>query len=134
MDCAYLYYTTSLSINLYVLWIVPIFRWKFDTLQRVHMADEKKMIGKQIKTLRQARGMSQEELSEKVSINPKYLSAIERGKANPTLDIFTRLAEALNVSLPDLFDYELEPKELAQLVAGLITESMGAAITGRSKW
>ena len=86
------------------------------------MADERKMIGKQIKTLRQARGMSQEELSEKVSINPKYLSAIERGKANPTLDIFTRLAEALNVSLPDLFNYELEPKEFAQLVAGLIGE------------
>jgi transcriptional regulator with XRE-family HTH domain len=86
------------------------------------MADERKMIGKQIKTLRQTRGMSQEELSEKVSINSKYLSAIERGKANPTLDIFIRLADALNVSLPDLFDYELEPKELAQLVAGLITE------------
>lgn len=90
--------------------------------QRVHMADERKMIGKQIKTLRQTRGMSQEELSEKVSINSKYLSAIERGKANPTLHTFTRLAEALSVSLPDLFDYEMEPKELAQLVAGLIAE------------
>jgi transcriptional regulator with XRE-family HTH domain len=122
MDYAYLHYTTSLNISYYALWIVPISRWKFDTFQRVHMADERKKIGRQIKTLRQARDMSQEELSEKVSINSKYLSAIERGKANPTLDIFTRLAEALNVSLPDLFDYELEPKELAQLVAGLIAE------------
>ena len=122
MDCAHLYYTTSLSSSYYVLWIVPISRWKFDTFQRVSMADERKMIGKQIKTFRQARGMSQEELSEKVSINAKYLSAIERGTANPTLEIFIRLANALSVSLPDLFDYELEPKELAQLVAGLIAE------------
>ncbi len=122
MDHTFLHYTTSHSISYYVSLIVPISRRKFDTFERVHMADEKKMIGKQIKALRQARGMSQDELSEKVSINSKYLSAIERGKANPTLDIFTKLADALKVSLPDLFDYELEPKELAQLVAGLIAE------------
>ena len=86
------------------------------------MTDVKKMMGKQIKTLRQARGMSQEELSEKVSINSKYLSAIERGKANPTLDVLTRLADSLKVGVSDLFNYDLEPKELAQLVAGLIAE------------
>ena len=86
------------------------------------MADVRKMMGKQIKTLRQARGMSQEELSEKVSINSKYLSAIERGKANPTLAVLIRLADSLKVGVPDLFNYELEPKELAQLVAGLIAE------------
>lgn len=86
------------------------------------MADVRSVVGKQIKALRQARGMSQEELSEKIPINSKYLSAIERGKANPTLDTLTRLADALRVGVPDLFNYELEPKELAQLVAGLITE------------
>ena len=79
-------------------------------------------MGKQIKTLRQARCMSQEELSEKISINSKYLSAIERGKANPTLAVLIRLADSLKVGVPDLFNYELEPKELAQLVAGLIAE------------
>ena len=86
------------------------------------MTDVRKMMGKQIKTLRQARGMSQEELSEKISINSKYLSAIERGKANPTLAVLIRLADSLKVGVPDLFNYELEPKELAQLVAGLIAE------------
>jgi transcriptional regulator with XRE-family HTH domain len=86
------------------------------------MTDVRKMMGKQIKTLRQARNMSQEELSEKISINSKYLSAIERGKANPTLSVLTRLADSLRVGVPDLFNYELEPKELAQLVAGLIAE------------
>ena len=58
------------------------------------MADVKKMMGKQIKTSDKP-GMSQEELSEKISINSKYLSAIERGKANPTLDVLTRLADSL---------------------------------------
>jgi transcriptional regulator with XRE-family HTH domain len=86
------------------------------------MTDVKNLIGKQIKTLRQAKGMSQEEVAEKSSMNSKYLSGIERGKANPTLDTLTRLADALKVGVPELFNYELEPKELAQLVAGLITE------------
>ncbi len=92
------------------------------------MTDDKKMIGKQIKAFRQSRGMTQEELSEKISINAKYLSAIERGKANPTLETFIRLAEALNIGLPDLFDYETKPKELAQLVAGLIAEGNEAKL------
>jgi transcriptional regulator with XRE-family HTH domain len=86
------------------------------------MTDVKKLIGKQIKTLRQARGMSQEGLAEKIPMNAKYLSGIERGRANPTLDTLTRLADALKVGVPELFNYELEPKELAQLVAGLIGE------------
>jgi transcriptional regulator with XRE-family HTH domain len=86
------------------------------------MTDVRKMMGKQIKTLRQTRDMSQEELSEKISINSKYLSAIERGKANPTLAVLIRLADSLKVGIPDLFNHELEPKELAQLVAGLIAE------------
>ena len=86
------------------------------------MTDVRQMMGKQIKTLRQARGVSQEELSENISINSKYLSAIERGKANPTLAVLIRLADSLKVAVPDLFNYELEPKELAQLVAGLIAE------------
>ena len=45
----------------------------------------KELIGKRIKEARQARRLSQEALSEKVSLSAKYLSSIERGKENPTL-------------------------------------------------
>jgi transcriptional regulator with XRE-family HTH domain len=86
------------------------------------MPDVKKLIGSRIKTLRQVRGISQEELAEKISVNAKYLSSIERGKANPTLDVFIRIADALNIGLPELFNIEYEPKELAQLIAGLIAK------------
>jgi transcriptional regulator with XRE-family HTH domain len=55
-------------------------------------------------------------------VNAKYLSSIERGKANPTLDVFIRIADALNIGLPELFNIEYEPKELAQLIAGLIAK------------
>jgi transcriptional regulator with XRE-family HTH domain len=86
------------------------------------MADVKKLIGNRIKTLRQVRGISQEELAEKTSLNTKYISSIERGKANPTLDTFIKIADALKLGIPELFSIEYEPKELAQLIAGLISE------------
>jgi transcriptional regulator with XRE-family HTH domain len=86
------------------------------------MTDVKKLIGNQIKTLRRARGISQEELAEQISMNTKYLSSIERGKTNPTLDMFIKMADALKVGIPELFNIEYQPKELAQLIAGLISE------------
>jgi len=57
----------------------------------------KQLIGLRIKNLRRSKGLSQEELAEKMGISPKYLSSIERGKENPTLDTFIKLAEALNI-------------------------------------
>ena len=65
----------------------------------------KQLVGLRIKHLRKSRGVSQEELSEKVGMSSKYLSSIERGKENPTLDTFIKLAQALNVEISELFNY-----------------------------
>ena len=65
--------------------------------------DIKKMIGNRIKELRARKDVTQEQLAEKVEINTKYLSSIERGKENPTLDIFIRVAESLGVDIGDIF-------------------------------
>jgi len=42
--------------------------------------DLKQMIGARIKEIRSKRGITQDQLSERMEINPKYLSSIERGK------------------------------------------------------
>ena len=65
--------------------------------------DIKKMIGERIKELRGRKNVTQEQLSEKVEINVKYLSSIERGKENPTLDVFIRIAKALDVDIGNIF-------------------------------
>ena len=44
------------------------------------MTDVKKLIGNRIKTLRRARGMSQEELAETISMNTKYLEQYREGQ------------------------------------------------------
>ena len=46
--------------------------------------------------------MSQEQLAEKASLNPKYVSEVECGYVNISLDALMRVAKALNVRLRDL--------------------------------
>ena len=65
--------------------------------------DIKQLIGARIKSLRTRKRLTQEELSERVGINAKYLSSIERGLENPTLNTFLAIAEALEVSFDEIF-------------------------------
>ncbi len=68
--------------------------------------DQKRLLGKRINEIRKRQGLSQERLAERASISAQYVSNIERGKENPTLDLLLRLAEALRVSLGQLCDFE----------------------------
>lgn len=72
------------------------------------MKSTKELLGARIKELRKTRGMSQEELSEKVNIDPKHLSRIEVGRGFPSLDTLEKLADALNVELKDFFEFAHE--------------------------
>src|SRR4030042_5641780 len=67
--------------------------------------DTKKLIGMRIKEIRRSKGLSQEQLAEKADINSKYLSRMERGRENPTLDMFIKLADALEIEMWEMFDF-----------------------------
>lgn len=69
------------------------------------MASKKELIGARIRSLREAKGMTQEGLAEVMDINAKYLSNIERGKENPTLDMLIKFADALEVEMWEIFDF-----------------------------
>lgn len=63
----------------------------------------KQMIGMRIAELRNSKGFTQEKLAGKMEISSKYLSSIERGKENPTLDTIIKLSESLDVNIEDIF-------------------------------
>ncbi len=63
----------------------------------------KQMIGMRIAELRNSKGFTQEKLAGKMEISSKYLSSIERGKENPTLDTLIKLSESLGVNIEDIF-------------------------------
>lgn len=77
--------------------------------------DERALLGKRIKELRKARGLSQEVLAEKMDGHPKYLGSVERGEQNPTIEFLMKLAAALKVDLAALFNYQWQRMSEAEL-------------------
>lgn len=61
-------------------------------------------LGARIRSLRQQRRWSQQELSMRASISTPHISSIERDKRSPSLEYANRLANALGVSLHALCD------------------------------
>lgn len=63
-------------------------------------------VGTRIKTLREARHLSQQDLADLCNFDKGDMSKIESGKANPTLKTFMKISQALEVSLADIFQIE----------------------------
>lgn len=63
----------------------------------------KRLIGRNIRTLRKTRGWSQEALGEIADLSYKFVGEIERGTVNPSLDSLRKIADALNVEIAELF-------------------------------
>ncbi|HKP04760.1 MAG TPA: helix-turn-helix domain-containing protein [Chthoniobacterales bacterium] len=64
----------------------------------------KTRLGNAIKRERATLGISQEELAARAGLHRTYVSDVERGARNPSLESVQKLAEALEVSLPVLFE------------------------------
>lgn len=59
-------------------------------------------IGRRISLARRRRNLSQTELAEMAHISTSYVSYLENGERNMSLEIFVELANALNVSTDEL--------------------------------
>ena len=62
--------------------------------------------GKRVKLLRLAQGLSQEELAYRCGFYRTYIGMVERAERSITLCNVFKIANGLNVTLKDLFDYE----------------------------
>lgn len=60
--------------------------------------------GHRVRTLRKNRQLSQEELAELSNLDRTYISGIERGVRNVALRNIEAIANALGVSLGELFE------------------------------
>lgn len=68
------------------------------------------LLGKRIKKLRIEKGMSQVDLVARMqgNIDTTNISRIESGRTNPTIYSLYRLSEALEVSISELINFEIE--------------------------
>lgn len=68
----------------------------------------RKALAHNLRVLRATRRLSQNVLAEEAGVTQALVSAIELGKANPTLASLERIAQVLKVDLSELFlDREL---------------------------
>lgn len=70
------------------------------------MADLKVLFGQRLKNIREHKHLSQEKLAALAGFNRTYISKIERGERNITLDALQRLARALDIDLVEFFRFE----------------------------
>lgn len=61
------------------------------------MADYRKILGTNLREARKAANLSQEALALEIGIDRTYISGIERGVRNPSLDVIVKLAERVGV-------------------------------------
>jgi transcriptional regulator with XRE-family HTH domain len=54
-------------------------------------------IGKAVKAVRTAQGLTQEDLAAKADLHPTYISDVERGARNPSWDVIARIAEGMDI-------------------------------------
>ena len=64
----------------------------------------RKQFGQKIAALRREAGLSQEAFADRCGFARSYMSRIERGGANPSLDAIETLAGGLKIPVRDLFD------------------------------
>lgn len=60
--------------------------------------DMRKLVGRNLRRLRQQKGITQEQLAEQSGFSQQYLSGLERGLRNPTIVTLYELAQTLGVS------------------------------------
>jgi transcriptional regulator with XRE-family HTH domain len=66
-------------------------------------------LGARLRQLRQGKGFTLKQLAAVVGVSESFVSQVERGKANPSVTILTRMAEALGASMTALFSVAAEP-------------------------
>ncbi len=64
--------------------------------------DVRRRVGLNVKRLREAQGISQEDLADRAGVHRTYVSGVERGVRNPTITVLEKIARALGEPLTDL--------------------------------
>lgn len=63
-------------------------------------------LGKNIKNYRNKKGLTQQNLADKVDMGINFIGKIEIGFSKPSLDTIIKIANALEVKLSDLFNFD----------------------------
>ena len=69
-------------------------------------------LGLAVKTLRKNKGLTQGNFCEMVGITQSYLSQVENGNKEPSIDVVKKIADALGTPMPILFWFTLTEEDV----------------------
>lgn len=61
--------------------------------------------GKNLRVIRQKKGLSQEEASKVCQISVTYFAGIERGERNPSLSVIESICKGLNIRISEILPF-----------------------------
>lgn len=67
------------------------------------LQENRKSLGQRVRTLRKAKGYSQEEFADECGLHRTYIGHVERGECNISLDNIYKIAAALKIGIDQLF-------------------------------
>ncbi|MCE5227844.1 MAG: helix-turn-helix domain-containing protein [Porphyromonadaceae bacterium] len=73
------------------------------------------LLGRRIRTLRTAKGLTQQELGNRADVDYKFIGEIERGNMNPSFKVLVKIAKTLDVELPEILRFEQEISDKKEL-------------------
>jgi transcriptional regulator with XRE-family HTH domain len=73
------------------------------------MADDvRRLVGRNVKRLRESAGLSQAELAARMGVDRSYISGLEQGDRNPTIVTLWHVARALDAKVGALLAERLQ--------------------------
>ncbi|MFS0728315.1 helix-turn-helix domain-containing protein [Paenibacillus sp. 1P07SE] len=75
------------------------------------MANLAELIGARIRELRKTQGLTQEQLGERAQLQSSYIGGVERGDRNISIETLEKLIHALEITVPEFFDFSEIPIE-----------------------
>jgi transcriptional regulator with XRE-family HTH domain len=79
------------------------------------MADDVRfMVGRNVKRLRTAAGITQAALAERMGVDRAYVSGLELGQRNPTVVTLWHISKALGVGLKAFFDEDKKKRHVVK--------------------
>lgn len=106
--------------------------WQAITMNKPVPSNAPPEVGATLQRLRLARGLTLEDLSRIAGVSKSMLSQIEREKANPTIAITWRLANALGVDIGELLTPDTRSPEAIRIVDAHETPTLPGAHAGYS--
>ena len=87
--------------------------------------EQLRAVGKKIQEMRRERNLTQAEVAERCELTINYIGKVERGEAQPTLEVLFSIANALKTNLSTLFillDHPLSKEDTKRRIRELLDQ------------